>query len=239
VDGLEEAEREARSAGLRFIPGIELEINSVTGECHLLGLGIDRNNREIIAAAALLKKARQERNLKILEKMRDAGINADYADISALSGGGCVGRPHFARYLVQVKAARNVLQAFDKFLARDRPFYAPREGLDFEVAANAVHSAGGLVVLAHPASLYVSWGKLPDTIARFKERGLDGIEAWHPAAKPGACRRFAELGRSLGLLVTAGSDFHGETRPDRKLGRTCDGIKIDNAFLDAFDRWRE
>jgi predicted metal-dependent phosphoesterase TrpH len=238
VDGLAEAEQAARTLGLRFIPGIELEINNNTGECHLLGLGLDRNNGEIIAAAALLKKAREERNMKILERMRDAGISADYADIRSLSGGGCVGRPHFARYLVQVKAARNVMQAFDKFLARNRPFYVPREGLDFEFAVNAVHSAGALAVLAHPASLYLSWGKLPDAIAALRERGLDGIEAWHPAATPNTCRRFVELGRSLGLLITASSDFHGENRPDRKLGRTSGGIKIDDSFLQAFDLWK-
>jgi predicted metal-dependent phosphoesterase TrpH len=91
-------------------------------------------------------------------------------------------------------------------------------------------------VLAHPASLYISWGHTCDLVAGLRERGLDGIEAWHPTANIGHCRRYEELGKSLGLVITAGSDFHGANRPDRHLGRTsADNIKIDNRFLSELD----
>jgi predicted metal-dependent phosphoesterase TrpH len=80
-------------------------------------------------------------------------------------------------------------------------------------------------------SLYVAWGKLPDLIESFKEKGLDGIEAWHPSANVSSCKRLEELGRNLGLYITAGSDFHGEVRRDRKLGFTAGGRKIDDSFL--------
>jgi predicted metal-dependent phosphoesterase TrpH len=82
-------------------------------------------------------------------------------------------------------------------------------------------------------SLYLAWGRLPDFIRNLKDRGLDGIEAWHPTAKPRSCRRLEALGQSLGLYLTEGSDFHGEFRPERKLGHSSDGRKIADSVLEA------
>jgi sugar phosphate isomerase/epimerase len=82
-------------------------------------------------------------------------------------------------------------------------------------------------------SLYVAWGRLPALVENLKSQGLDGIEAWHPTAKVRSCRRLEELGKSLGLFITAGSDFHGEVRPDRKLGFTAGDRKIEDALLEA------
>jgi hypothetical protein len=66
--------------------------------------------------------------------------------------------------------------------------------------------------------------------------GLDGIEAWHPTARPGACKRLDDLGRSLGLCITAGSDFHGSARPERRLGHTSGDRKIEDRFLEGLSR---
>jgi sugar phosphate isomerase/epimerase len=82
-------------------------------------------------------------------------------------------------------------------------------------------------------SLYVGWGRLPAFIADLADQGLAGIEAWHPTAKVRSCKRLEELGKSLGLYITAGSDFHGESRPDRKLGLTAGDRKIEETLLDA------
>jgi predicted metal-dependent phosphoesterase TrpH len=118
-------------------------------------------------------------------------------------------------------------------LGKGRPLYVPKEGLELGRALALIKEAGGIAVLAHPMSLYVSWGRLPGLIKELAEQGLDGIEAWHPTAKVRACKRLEELGLRLGLFITAGSDFHGETRPDRKLGISAGGRKIEEAILEA------
>jgi predicted metal-dependent phosphoesterase TrpH len=232
--GLEEAEKAAKAKGIRFIPGIELEIlwgpNS-EGEFHLLGLGIQQQTGVFTEAVAELSRRREKRNLEILDRMHELSIDAAYEDIQALSGGHSVGRPHFAAFLVQRRIVKNREQAFSRYLGKGKPLYAPKEGLEFDEAAAAVKSTGGIAVLAHPMSLYVAWGRLPDLVKDLKDRGLDGIEAWHPTAKARSCRRLEELGRSLDLYITAGSDFHGEARPDRKLGITAGGRKIEDSIL--------
>jgi hypothetical protein len=111
--------------------------------------------------------------------------------------------------------------------------YVPKEGLFFEEAVTLIRESGGIPVLAHPISLYVAWGRLPDLIKTLKEMGLMGLEAWHPTAKRSPCQRLEALGKSLGLYITEGSDFHGSLRPDRRLGFSGKGRKISDAVLEA------
>jgi predicted metal-dependent phosphoesterase TrpH len=233
VGGLEEAKEAAERLNIRFIPGIEMDIRWEPGEFHLLGLGINRIGEDFRRLLAELKKNRDNRNLQILDRMRELSIDADYEDVKALSGGGSVGRPHFAALLVQRGVVKNRQQAFSRYLGKGKPFYVPKPGLEFAKALEAIRGAGGIPVLAHPMSLYVAWGKLPELVADLTAQGLAGIEAWHPTAKVRSCKRLEELGRALGLYITAGSDFHGESRADRKLGITAGDRKIEDFFLES------
>jgi predicted metal-dependent phosphoesterase TrpH len=244
IDGLEEAREEALRQGVEFIPGIEFDIVyepvAVSGEFHLLGLGLATIGPGFLEALAEIRRKREKRNLRILECIReDLGVNVDYEEVRALSGGGALGRPHFAALLVNRGIVKNREQAFSRYLGKGRPLYRAKERLGFDRALGIIREAGGIPVLAHPLSLYIAWGRLPDFIAGLADRGLAGIEAWHPTATVGACKRLEELGRSLGLYITAGSDFHGHSRPDRKLGITAGNRKIEESILDAIPPLRQ
>jgi len=263
INGLEIAKKTALAENLRFIPGIEININwsggkdvpgvGPGGEFHLLGLGINSPTRNFITAIDGLLRRREERSRKILDKMHELSIEATWEELIALAenstteethgndnlpsdkkaGEHSLGRPHFAALLVKKNIVKNANQAFDRYLGVGKPLYVPKEGLVFEEAVSMIRESGGIPVLAHPISLFVAWGRLPDLIKYLKKRGLMGIEAWHPTAKPGSCRRLEALGKSLELYVTEGSDFHGHVRPDRKLGYSSRGRKIDDAILEA------
>ena len=168
----------------------------------------------------------------MLDLMASLGMEADYGEIRG-SSPGSIGRPHFAAFLVRRRIVKNREQAFSRYLAKGRPLYIPKGGLEFPRALACIKESGGLAILAHPLSLYVSWGRLPDLIRGFAAQGLSGLEAWHPTATPRSCKRLEELGKALGLYISAGSDFHGEARPDRRLGRTSGGRKIEEAVLEA------
>ena len=246
INGLENARTAAEAENIRFIPGIEININWVGGkssrgapglgpggEFHLLGLGINSPSPGFIAAIEELSRRREARNREILDRMRELSIDADWDELLALSGGHSLGRPHFAALLVKKNIVKNVNQAFNRFLGIGKPLYVPKEGIAFEEAVALIRESGGIPVLAHPISLYVAWGKLPDLIKILKDMGLMGLEAWHPTAKPGSCRRLEELAKTLGLYITEGSDFHGSARPDRRIGYSSKGRKIDDAILAA------
>jgi 3',5'-nucleoside bisphosphate phosphatase len=243
IMGLAAAKNTALAENIHFIPGIEININwqgskgvsglGPGGEFHLLGLGIKSPSPAFIAAIEELSRRREARNREILDRMHELSIDASWEDITALSGGHSLGRPHFAAMLVKLKIVKNVDQAFSRYLGAGMPLYVSKEGLAFEEAAALIRQSGGIPVLAHPISLYVAWGRLPALIETLKGMGLMGLEAWHPTAKGGSCRRLEALARSLGLFVTEGSDFHGQARRDRKLGWSQKGRKISDAVLEA------
>jgi len=257
INGLDSARDAAKLENFRFIPGIEININwsgrsargaaglGPGGEFHLLGLGINSPSPAFIAAIGELSRRREARNREILERMRELSIEATWEELLALSGepdrprpadissGHSLGRPHFAALLVKRKIVRNLNQAFARYLGPGKPLYVPKEGLIFEEAAALIRESGGIPVLAHPVSLYVAWGRLPDLVKTLKKMGLMGLEAWHPTARSGSCRRLEALAKSLGLYITEGSDFHGSARPDRRLGYSGKDRKIDDAILEA------
>ncbi|MDR0475716.1 MAG: PHP domain-containing protein [Treponema sp.] len=245
--GLEEAGIAAKEMGLGFIPGIELEISTaeipaaipIGGEFHLLGLGISPGDPDFTEGVDTLARRRKERNLEIIKRMEEINIKADYEELLALSGGYIVGRLHFASLLVKRRVVRNLEQAFTRYLGKGKPLYVPKAGLEFNHALSVIKKAGGLAVLAHPMTLYLAWGRLPNYIKQLKDQGLQGIEAWHPGAKVRDCKRLESLAKSLGLFVTAGSDFHGKARPDRKLGITAGNRKIEMSLLETIPELME
>jgi predicted metal-dependent phosphoesterase TrpH len=263
LGGLDVAAATAKTCGMGFIHGIEISISwngtveanglgiGSGGEMHLLGLGIHSPSSAFLGAICELSGRRQRRNMEILGRMNELGIEANWDEVLAISGnavssniasgntngiatgGYSVGRPHFASLLVQKNIVKNTEQAFARYLGYGKPLYVPKTGLGFEEAAFLIRQSGGIPVLAHPMSLFMAWGRLPNMIKSLKELGLMGLEAWHPVAKTKYCRRLEELAGSLDLYITEGSDFHGGNRPDRKLGRSGKDREISDSLLEA------
>ena len=234
--GLPEARAEALRRGIRFIPGVEIEVAFSPGEFHLLGLDLRDTDGALREAVDRLALSRDQRNESIFGLMRSAGIEGEYDELRDAAAGGMVGRPHIADYLVARSVVRKRQEAFDKYLAKGRPFYVAKECLELKDALSVIREAGGLAVVAHPLSLFVSWTRLASLFLEWKELGLTAIEAWHPTARPGHCLRLEKMALDLGFRVTAGSDFHGANRPDRRLGYTAGDKPIADSYLEALDR---
>lgn len=233
VEGLYEAAKTCAESesGIIFVPGIEINVRWPSGEFHLLGLALRTNSEELRDLTQELKESRRNRNLEIIEKMNKDGINVTLEEIESQFSESQIGRPHFASFLMQIGKVKHRQEAFDRFLGKGRPYHVNHEGADLDVAVSAIRSAGGVPVLAHPLSLYVSWGKMDETIEKIKRHGVEGLEAWHPAARINECFKLEQLAKKLGMFVTAGSDFHGKgVRADRHLGRTSGDRKIEDRF---------
>jgi predicted metal-dependent phosphoesterase TrpH len=234
VDGIAAAGSRAAELGMKFIAGREFGIEwNRNGEFHLLGLRLGEIKPSLLGVIEDVREKRIARNKEIVRLMQADGVDISYEQLVETAGDtSSVGRPHFAAFLIKQKMARNNEQAFNRYLVPGAKFYVPKSGAVFDKAAAAIHESGGIAVLAHPASLYLSFGGLEELLGKLKGYGLDGIEAYHPITTELMCKRFEILGRSFGLKITAGSDFHGENRPDRQLGLTTGGIEIDDRFLE-------
>ena len=183
VAGLEEGANAAKEHNITFVPGTELNINFPTGEFHLLGLGFKKIAPSLEELLATLVKNREIRNVQIIEKMREAGVDITLEEMYEDFPDTVLGRPHFAAELVKKKVVKTRQQAFDRYLAKGRPWYVARVGSNLDEAIIAIKESGGVPVIAHPMSLYLSWGKLPDALQNFYERGVMGLEAFHPGAR--------------------------------------------------------
>lgn len=233
--GIEEAAAAAKDAGITFVPGIELNISWPTGEFHLLGLGLKTISTELSSIIGGLQEERKVRNKKIIRNMAEAGFPVSYDEFVEIMGGAeqesTLGRPHLAAYLVKKGVVKKTQIAFDKFLGKSAKFYMGRQGADLDLAILAIKESGGVPVIAHPLSLYISWGKIEAVLRDIKERGVQGLEAWHPGAREADCRRLERIARELGFFVTAGSDYHGKSiRADRKIGITAGNIHIPERY---------
>jgi len=231
VDGLRDAAKVCMESDIIFDPGIEINIAWSTGEFHLLGHGLRKYSNELKSVIDYLTEDRKNRNLEIVRKMNANGFEVTLDEIESMFTASQIGRPHFAQYLVKKGVVKNVQEAFNRFLGNGRPWYVSHTGEDLDVAVEAIYSAGGIPVIAHPMSLYLSWGKLEPVIEQIHSRGVAGLEAWHPGIRAGEAYRLEELARKFDMFVTAGSDFHGKgVRADRHLGRTSGDKRIENRF---------
>src|SRR5262249_31692734 len=142
VRGLAEGRAAARARGIEFVPGIEISAGYQPGIMHILGYCLNDESPALHSALENLRQARENRNPEIAGKLRRLGIPVDYEEVAALAGGEVVGRPHFARLLVEKGYAASIQDAFDRFLAKGAAAYVEKERLAPRDAIAIIHSAG-------------------------------------------------------------------------------------------------
>jgi hypothetical protein len=215
VAGLPAAAEAAAALGVRLVPGIELSAFLEQREIHLLGHFVDPAHPSLKAFEDFLADHRRTRMREIVRRLAALGVHLGEADIERHSGGKTLGRPHVARALVEAGAASSVRDAFDRFLGEGQPAYVGRYRLQPTEAVALVRGAGGTVTIAHPG---VSRLEVTE-VSTLAALGVVGIEAIHPDQNPSVRDKYERAAALSGLVVTAGSDYHGpEVSPDRRLG---------------------
>lgn len=238
--GVEEGAREAKHLGVEFIPGCEISLDGVPGTFHMVGLAVDPADRNLADRLDFVRKGREERNAGILAKLREQGHDLTMEEVAAEAGGDVIGRPHFARVLVNRGVVKDFKEAFDRFLGKGKAAYADRDRLPLPDAIAAIHGAGGAAVLAHPYTIahhdpaaYEAW--LRETAAA----GLDGVEVRYTEHSAADERHYAALAERCGLLPSGGSDYHGGNKANTDVGSGKGNLRIPYAWYEALrDRAR-
>ena len=233
LDGLAEAEEAARQMNIELVPGIELSISFHSGRFHMLGYLVDRRDPVLGQRLVRLKDNRVNRNEHMIQNLRALGIEITLDDVIAESGGGQVGRPHMAAALVKKGAAANAQDAFDRLIADGAAAHVPKDKITVEEGLDLIHAAGGLAVMAHPSSLKLDDESLASALIRLREMGLDGLECYYSQHTPERTDVLLEMARNTGLLVTGGSDFHGDPKPHVHLGHVIGNRPAPDALLAA------
>jgi hypothetical protein len=200
--GWDELEPRLRALKIRYLYGLELS-TCVHDNLHILGYGLDLKNPELQGKLGIFRARRIERVKKILALLREQGLELAFEELE-IGADHCCGRPHVADLMKKKGFVKTRQKAFETKIAYGRPAYVPPCGPGIEEAIRTIKQAGGLAVLAHPGVVQNIL-----ELGKWKEMGLDGIEAFYPAHSNTLTREFLGMARTHGLLVTAGTDYHG------------------------------
>lgn len=220
VDGLAEGKKTAEEVGIEFIQGIEISCNVDNLEVHILGYFLNLEDGEFLAELKELKKARENRNKKVVEKLEKCGIVVDMEKVKNMAPGNIISRVHIANYLVEIGAASSKNDAFERYLGKNGVAYVPKENFPPERAVKMLHANGAFVSIAHPKLITQNDGLLENMISELRKLGLGGLEAIYSTFTPSEKRKYKKMAKRHSLLVTGGSDFHGANREGIDIGDT-------------------
>ena len=233
LDGIPEAAARGAEVGVRVVPGCELSLRWEPGTMHLLVYFVEPGSEPLATELVRLQAARDTRNERMVQRLAEAGLPITMDEVLAESGGGGVGRPHIAAVLVANGAATGIQDAFDRWLAKGRPGYVPKDRLAVADAVALAHASGGVTSLAHPLSLGVAPADLERTLGELADAGVTGVEAVYGRYRPEERAGLADLARRLGMVVTGGSDHHGTYKPDLTVGTGTGDLDVPDGALDA------
>lgn len=225
VDGVNEALIAGETAGIKVIPGIELATETEEGiGLHILGYHIDHENPQLKAVLADLLERRDNRNKKLVQVLNDMGYEITYDDLKQRQPNGFIGKPVFARALVEKGYIDDPKAAFKKgqFLGSPEARAVKKIKILASEAISLIREAGGMAVLAHPIQTRGIGEKdteefyenIETIVKRLKSQGLKGLECYHPDQNHEQTMRFIALAEKYHLHITRGSDFHGKDLAD-------------------------
>ncbi len=198
----------ARARGIEAVPGIEITAVDAGRDVHMLGYFIDPDEPSFLEFLAVQREARIRRIELIGERLAELGVPIDVGpmvDVVRSQPGRAIGRPVLARAMLAAGHVASLQEAFDEWLGDGCQAFVPRIGPTPEVVIDVVHKGGGLVSLAHPART-----KVAKRIPELRDAGLDALEVFHWDHDAELVAHYSGLAADLGLLVTGGSDFHGD-----------------------------
>ena len=218
LDGIARARAAADAAGIEVISGTELSVDWEGRAMHLLVYFLEPGSGPLQHRLAAVQEARANRNVRMVDRLRELGIDITFDEVVDEAGGTGIGRPHMAQVLVSKGVVPDIGAAFDRFLAAGRPAYIQRDRLGAVEAIDLALDSGATTAIAHPHTPGVAAEDYDRAFAELAAAGLGGIEAWYGEYEPDVRRHLATVAASLGLAATGGSDYHGAYKPELSVG---------------------
>ncbi len=224
VAGLERFEDAAAGTDIIAVPGVEITSEYCRKEVHVLGLFLEKEAREPLTEYLVrINVLKKEANRNTVERLRGAGYDIEYSAVLEYAGGANPNRVHIGRALMDKGYVSSVKEAFETLLYEGGDFYFPAERLDALEVISFLRSLNAVPVLAHPL-LNLTCNELNEFLPKAKTCGLVGVEAFYSMFGENETRSIIKLAETFGLLLSAGSDFHGENKPHIQMGTGMDNM---------------
>ena len=197
-----------------FIPGVELSSLYGSRELHIVGLYVDTENADFLSYLEQMRVWRLERNIEMAKRLASLGCPIDREELDFVHNDS-IGRVHFAAYLVKRYGFESIQNVFDRFLKKNCGAYVQRKLPMPSDAIEIIRKAKGLAIWAHPISRdqknSASFARR--LVKKMKDYGLNGVECYYSMFSNAETNILKEITSNHELLISGGSDFHGENRP--------------------------
>ena len=234
--GIGEALAKGNENGIEVLSGIEMSTWHGDTSMHILGYCFDQKDSRFNNRLQLLQEGRDTRNARIIENLKQLGIKVDLSELTQYSAYGQTGRPHIARLLVDKGITKTIDLAFKQYLGRGAAAYAERFRFSAHDAIAMIREAGGIAVLAHPASLDPTLRSIPSLLGELRDKGLEGVEVYYPSHSPKAVKALLNMAEEFDLLITGGSDYHGMEKSGSSAGEWLDKNHIPYDLVEALKK---
>jgi predicted metal-dependent phosphoesterase TrpH len=209
----------AEELDIDLISGVEFSCQWRGRSIHVVGLGVDVNSNTMIDAQKVMNERRLDRAHQIAERLTKLGVNNSFSAAVANAAGGQIGRPHFAKYLVDAGFVKNLNQAFKRYLGAGKPGDVKQQWPEFDEVVAWIRQSGGTAVIAHPLKYKLTRTKLREMCAYFQSCGGQGIEVISGGHQPSSeTKDMCDIANRFGFYGSIGSDFHREGLAWQELG---------------------
>lgn len=245
TEGLDEAISYAASLrkqgkpSIEVIPGIEFSTEYEGKDVHIVGLFISYDTPAFQAQLNAFVNSRINRNIKMCTKLQETGIDITYEKLQAENPDAVITRAHYAAYLQAHGYVKSRPEAFDRYLGDHTKYFVPREKVTPTQAVQLILEAGGIPILAHPPLYHMGNERLDKLISSLKDAGLLGIEAIYSTYTNQDERDMRRLADKYDLLLSGGSDFHGDNKPGLDLAVGYGKLFVPEKILDDIKNIRK
>lgn len=219
IGGQHRAAAAARAQGLKYLTGTEISVTFANETVHIVGLGFDPDNAELLQGLRATRGGREQRAMEMSESLAQAGIAGAFEGaLNFVGNPELISRTHFARFLVESGVCRETSEVFRKYLTEGKPGYVPHRWATLQNAVTWITQAQGIAVIAHPGRYNFTANEEYALFTEFKAHGGRGVEVVTGSHTKQEYIKYAETAREFGLAASRGSDFHSPDESHTDLG---------------------
>lgn len=229
--GISEALSYTQNRNIEVIPGIEMSCTYNETEIHILGYFVDYRNPELLKKLDDIKEKRMERNLRMCRLFQNDGIDMTIEKLQAGNPDCVITRANFARVLLDEGVIKTKEQAFKHYIGKKNKYYLPKDNLTAEEGMEILGKYSNGAFLAHPLLYKLGYNQIDCMLDYLKSLGLKGVEVYHSSNNSYESGRLKAMAESKGLLISGGTDYHGDIKPDIQIGCGRGGMRITEELL--------
>ncbi len=219
VGGQERAIASAKALDMKYLTGVEISITFAGKTVHIVGLGFDHTNTDLVQGLRNTRGGRAERAKEMSDGLAKVGIHGAFEGALKYAGNHeLISRTHFARFLVESGVCKDTSEVFRKYLTENKPGFVPHRWASLENAVHWITGASGIAVIAHPARYGFTANEEYALFTEFKNHGGRGVEVITGSHSSADALQYADTALEFNLAASRGSDFHSPDESHTDLG---------------------